>query len=227
MVARGHVPAALVHSRRLAAPGREWPTSGPDTIQRRHPVTAGAPDKTARARGTVWHASGTRARTAQARPRTGIPDASLRGSSPGGRMAATGPPAGLASRWPRRDARLRTSGAARRSPERRHRAAAARGVPLRRTGSLVIAWLARARGSWWPAVGGVAGGQVPAPLTAGQAPPVAGHPREPLKPHRWCGDQSPRGPGSCGKARRHGLHADHTFTVTRTPHAPAGLWNQH
>jgi predicted transposase YbfD/YdcC len=70
---------------------------------------------------------------------------------------------------------------------------------------LVIAWLASARGSWWPAVGGVAAGEhVPAPLTAGQRPPVAGPtPREPLKPHRWCGDQPPREREGCGKARRH------------------------
>ena len=132
----GTRPGAPVHSRRLAAPGRGWPASGPGTIQRRHPVTAGAPGKTARARGTVGRACGTRARTAQARPWTGIPDTSLPGSSPSRRMAATGAPAGLASRWPRRDARLRTSGAARRSPEGRHRAAAARRNPLRRTGSL-------------------------------------------------------------------------------------------
>ena len=39
---------------------------------------------------------------------------------------------------------------------------------------LVIAWPASASGSWWPAVGGVAGEHVPALLTAGQAPPVAG-----------------------------------------------------
>ena len=41
---------------------------------------------------------------------------------------------------------------------------------------LVIAWLASARGSWWPAAGDVAGEHVPVPLTAGQTPPVAGPP---------------------------------------------------
>jgi len=41
---------------------------------------------------------------------------------------------------------------------------------------LVIAWLASARGSWWPAAGDVAGEHVPVPLTAGQTPPVAAPP---------------------------------------------------
>jgi len=127
------------------------------------PVTAGALGKTARAPGhsgaRFWDAGPDS--TGQALDRN--PRRWPSGKQPSGRMARHWSPAGLASRWPRRDARLRTSGAARRSVERRHRAAAARGSRCAGSGHwlvLVIAWLAGARGSWWPPVGVVAGEHV-------------------------------------------------------------------
>jgi hypothetical protein len=208
-----------------------------------HTVAAPGDGRSARQNGPGPGHGGARfwdaGRIAQARPGQESQPLAFREAAPSEGSPATGPPAGLASRWPRRDARLPASGTVRRSAVRRHRAAAARGTRCAGPGHwlvLVIAWLASARGSWWPAVGGVVAGEhVPAPLAAGQTPPVRAHPREPLNHTDGVGTSHPASlqaagrhtdtrigvqdaelhRGRCGPVRRSHLHPH------QLPHGPA------